>query len=58
MKKCEACGKPISDGVAWYSLRMFGNELCQACQIDRKKQEHMDKVEDQKFSWGEERSHI
>ena len=63
MKQCENCNKPISDGVAWYSLRQYGEELCLACQLARKQNrngklttdERMDMIQDQSYKWGEPR---
>lgn len=63
IKPCENCSKPIGKNVAWYSLMNMGHELCLSCQIlfkkgeltdkDLETQKFMDKVENQKFKYGE-----
>lgn len=52
-KVCQNCPKIISDNVAWYSLRVFGKNLCIACQILAKRGllEKPEKVEPTISDW-------
>lgn len=59
MKTCEKCPSKITDGIAWYSLRQYGKELCMKCQkinqwkVPKKTVfDRMDEVQNQGQKWG------